>query len=62
MPHSRLNNNVNRKKGRKGGAEQKKLGMRVLKEIAIYPAGQDAMIMTTTGTGENVAWTTAAGK
>ena len=62
MPPSKSNNSVNRKKGRKGGAEQRKPGMRELKGIALYRAGQDAMIMTTTGTGENVEWTTAAGK
>ena len=62
MPPSKSNNNVNKKRGRKGGAEQKKLGMRESKVMAIYRAGLDAMITTTTGTGENVERTTATGK
>ena len=62
MPPSKSNNNLNRKRRRKRGAEQKKLGMRESKEIAIYRVRTDAMITTTTGTGENVERRTAAGE
>lgn len=61
MPPSKSNNNLNRKRRRRRGAEQKKLGMRGSKEIAIYRARTDAMITTTTETGENVERRTAAG-
>src|SRR5258706_13545230 len=62
MPPSKSNNNLNRKRRRKRGAEQKKLGMRESKEVAIYRARTEAMITTTTGTGENVERRTAAGE
>jgi len=61
MPPSKSNNNVNRKRRRKGDSVQKKLGMLEPKVRAIYRAGQDAAITTTTGTGESVGRTTAAG-
>ena len=62
MPPSKSKNNLNRKGRRRRGGEQKKLGMRESKEIVIYHARTDAMITTTTGTGENVERRTAAGE
>lgn len=60
MPPSKSNNNVNRKRERKGDSGQKKLGVLKSKGRAILRAGQDATITTTTATGENVERTTAA--
>jgi hypothetical protein len=62
MPLLKSNNNVNKKRRSKGGAELKKLGMPESKVMAIYYAGQYAMITTTTGTGVNDEKTIATGK
>ena len=59
MQPSKSNNNVNRKRRRKGGAGQKKPGMLESRMRAICHAGQDATITTTTVTGENAERTTA---
>lgn len=50
---------MNRKRGRKGDAGQKRLGILESEVRAILRAGQAATITTTTATGENVERTTA---
>src|SRR5258708_9752615 len=61
MQRPKSSDKVNRKRRRRGGTVKKKLRLLESKVRVIYRAGQDATIMTTTGTGEFAERRTAAG-